>query len=292
MPEHSHTPFPLSSRLHAFFHAAPSGRLFTLYRGGNASDAPLVILVAPFAEEMNAARRAYSALARTLAGDGFASLMFDFHASGDSDGDFADVHWDTWQQDLQSIVQFARNELSFSHIQLLGLRSAALIIAELLQAPIANAISQLILWQPLLRGSEQIDQFLRLRVAANMMLDPHNNASAAETTQSLRQLAEREGAIDVAGYRLSQALIAALDQRHLVSLLQQAAYCPTLHWLDIGAVEQAGGARAAALQSLRDSGTTPHYHSVAGKRFWAVMEAPLPQQLIQQTVACIRGAPR
>jgi len=274
---------------HAYYHAVASKRLFALYRGGSGSPQTLVILVPPFAEEMNASRRVYTALSIALAERGIASLLFDFYATGDSEGEFADSDWDRWQADLQAMIAHARTRYAPERLQLLGLRSAALLIAEFIHTQANTDIEQILLWQPVLKGRDQVEQFFRLRIAANMMLDNAQKAAQRETTQSLRELAKLEGSVEVAGYTLSRKLIQSLEQRELLSPLLQASDCPVIHWLDISKLPVPSGERASVLQQLQQAGRQLQYSAVDGKRFWAVMEAPVPDQLLQRSVALIAG---
>lgn len=273
----------------AYFHAVASERLFALYRGCSGSPQTLVILVPPFAEEMNASRRAYTALSIALSERGIASLLFDFYATGDSEGEFADSDWDRWQADLQAMIAHARTHYAPERLQLLGLRSAALLIAEFIHTQPNTDIDQILLWQPVLKGREQVEQFFRLRLAANMMLDNGQKAAQRETTQSLRELAKLEGSVDVAGYTLSRNLIQSLEQRELLSPLLQASDCPAIHWLDVSNMSAPRGERASVLQQLQQAGRQLQYCAVDGKRFWAVMEAPIPDELLQLSVALIAG---
>jgi len=292
MPDQSHKPLLTSRRLHAFFHPAPSGRLFTLYRratsAGHNTDT-LVLFVAAFGEEMNASRRAYTVMAQTLAENGISSLMFDFYGTGDSDGDFDDADWVSWQSDLETMLEFARSELKYPHIQLLGLRSGALHIAELLSKTTTADITQVIFWQPLLNGCDQVDQFLRLRLAANLMLTSQHKPSSRESTQSLRAQAKRDGGVEVAGYGLTASMIDALDSRELTALLLRVPHCPSLHWLELAGQNEISGARAIAVQRLIDHGISLASHSLAVKRFWSLIEAPVPATLIQLTRQCVLG---
>jgi exosortase A-associated hydrolase 2 len=268
---------------HAFYLPAPSGRLFTLYRPPQASATRLnrlVILVAPFGEEMNASRRAYSVLAQRLSADGIASLMFDFFGCGDSEGEFAAASWETWLQDLNSIVAYARQHWPDQTLQLLGLRSASLLIAEHIVNEGTDNIERIVLWQPLMHGSEQVNQFLRLRLAANIL---QAQSAQRETTQSLREIARRQGSVEVAGYELTPTLIDALDRRQCLSLLQAAGQCPPLTWLELGAQTQLSGARAQTALSLRQHGVALDCQHIACKRFWAIADAPLPVSLLERT---------
>ena len=283
MPESSPQRRANSLSPHVFYLSAPSGRLFTLFRPPLASAAKrnrLVILVAPFGEEMNASRRAYSVLSQNLAASGIASLMFDFYGCGDSEGEFADASWQTWLQDLRSIVVYARQQWPEQTLQFLGLRSAALLIAEHIGNEGADNIERVVLWQPLLHGSEQVDQFLRLRLAANIL---QAQSAQRETTQTLREIARLQGRVEVAGYELSATLIDALDQRQWLSLLQAARQCPPLTWLELGAHTELSGLRAQTAQGLRQHGIALECQHVVCKRFWAIADAPLPLALLERT---------
>ena len=59
-----------------------------------------LLLICPFAEEMNKSRHIYSLLARQLCLSGIACYLLDYRGTGDSSGDFGEATIDKWLEDL------------------------------------------------------------------------------------------------------------------------------------------------------------------------------------------------
>lgn len=115
----------------AFFLPSQSGQLFAIYYPPiesliNRLD---VLLVPPFAEEMNKSRRMFAILAEQLAASGIGVLSVDLFGTGDSQGEFNDARWDTWLSDIDCAIAFLRQR-SAQRIAVLGLRAGALLALD------------------------------------------------------------------------------------------------------------------------------------------------------------------
>src|SRR5688500_5815022 len=62
----------------------------------------VVLLLPPFAEEMNKSRRMCALLARGLAADGWRVVRIDLLGCGDSAGSLRDASWEQWCDDLRT----------------------------------------------------------------------------------------------------------------------------------------------------------------------------------------------
>ena len=62
----------------------------------------VVLLLPPFAEEMNKSRRMCALLARGLAADGWRVVRIDLFGCGDSAGSLRDASWEQWCDDLRT----------------------------------------------------------------------------------------------------------------------------------------------------------------------------------------------
>ena len=71
-----------------------AGALFALYVPALSRSDRGVVLLPPFAEEMNLSRRMLRLQASALAERGIAALVLDLFGTGDSAGDFGDSLWD------------------------------------------------------------------------------------------------------------------------------------------------------------------------------------------------------
>ncbi len=258
----------------------PHGRIFCMHTRAR-GDACLVV-VPPFAEEMNKSRRMWSLLAAQLAAQGIATLIPDLHGTGESDGDFADARWQSWREDLELACRFAR-EQGARRIALLGVRLGALLALDYLGTDAALAaahggIVQLILWQPVLNGQQHMNQFLRLKLAAGL-----RQAAARETTATLRERLARGERLEVAGYELSRELLAAIDALDAQALAQALApaSAPRVDWLEVSTLETLAllPASERLIEKWRVAGVQVRSRVVRGEAFWALQEITIAPEL-------------
>ncbi len=77
------------------------------------------------------------------------------------------------------------------------------------------SVAGLLFWQPVLSGKQFLQQFLRLKVAAQIL----GSAEAARVdTRELRERLLRGDSVEVAGYELSPALAAGLEAADLAPI--------------------------------------------------------------------------
>lgn len=86
--------------LSAHYVQGSRGKIFILLRQPPRPKSA-VLVVPPFAEEMNKSRTMLTRLSRALALRGVATVVPDLYGTGDSEGDFAEASWEIWQDDLQ-----------------------------------------------------------------------------------------------------------------------------------------------------------------------------------------------
>jgi len=218
----------------AFFLEGAAGRRFLLY-SPPAQDARLALLcLPPFAEEMNKTRRALTSAVRCLVAAGHAVLQPDLQGCGDSEGDFEDASWQQWLDDGAQAAEWLRRALPSVPLLLWGVRGGSLLASAL--ADRVNAAGML-WWQPTSKGAVLLQQWLRLRLAAEI----EGNAARTSTAEMKASLMAGKS-VDVAGYRLRIGLSQGLEAAILV-----APKVPTL-WLE--ASSQAGAELLPASSKL------------------------------------------
>lgn len=233
-----------------------------------------ILFLPPFAEEMHKSRRIVAAQARELAGLGYNVMLLDLTGCGDSGGDFADATWQIWLQDAAFAVRTLVN-LGTGPLILWGLRMGALLASELSQE--RSDIDKLILWQPLLNGEQQVDQFLRLRTATAVTGNPltFDRKTLWNELRSGRSL-------DIAGYTLSPALALQMAKARLNDVKPA---CP-VHWLEIG-TPPAGDlsvASANVVAHWREQGIPIQAEYVHGDPFWRSIDADVNPVLQRVTL--------
>jgi len=268
------------------------GRRFALHHAPHTWPAlGLVVYVHPFAEEMNKSRRMAALHSRALAAAGYAVLQMDLLGCGDSSGDFGDATWDRWVDDVLQACHWLRQRHPAATAQptlplwLWGLRAGCLLAAEAAARIDEREVCRLLLWQPATAGNALLQQFLRLRVAGDML---GGNAKGV-MAELRRQLASGE-TIEVAGYRMHPALAAGLDR----SALRPPARPVHVEWLelDAGSGEEPAlsPASARAVLQWQQAGCSVRAQVVRGPAFWQTTEIEESPELIVSTLAAVAGS--
>jgi len=266
-----------------FFLGSGSAARFGLYHPPAAPCRGAWLYLHPFAEEMNKARRMAALQSAALAAAGHAVLQLDLHGCGDSAGDFGDASWDGWLDDVARGLAWLQQELGPQLAQppgLWGCRLGALLALDHARRA-AQPPSALLLWQPVLQGASHLTQFLRLRVAAQMLGD-----GAGEGSAQLRATLAAGTALEIAGYTLAPALALGFDTLDAAAL---APPCPVT-WLEV--VAEAGRPlpplAARVLAAWQAAGVDGQAQAVPGPQFWATQEIAEAPALLAATGALLQ----
>jgi exosortase A-associated hydrolase 2 len=237
-----------------------------------------LLFVPPFAEEMNKSRRTVALGARALAANGWTVLLFDPLGCGDSPGDFGDASWDAWVDDVVRAHRWLR-ERSDAPVGLWALRSGALLAAAAL--PVIGSVPTLVLWQPITSGKVQLQQFLRLKVAAAAIA----GGTGKTNTRALLDELGRGTPIEVAGYMLSPALALRLQGADLAP----TSLAARLAWLEVTPWDPAvvSPASEAQIDAWRGAVSDVVADAVRGPAFWLTQEIEECPALIDATVRCL-----
>jgi len=266
-------------RIEPFFLDSPRGPLFCIFIAPT-QQPPIgaALYLHPFAEEMHKSRRMAALQARAMAAQGHAVLQIDLTGCGDSAGDFGDASWTAWLDDARLGHDWLTDKTA-QPVTLWGLRTGALLAANLAQR--LQDIRKLILWQPVSDGSLFLNQFLRIKLASEMLSD---GQSKSGTKALLAQLETGEG-VEVGGNMLSPAMARELGG---IKLAGMTPNCP-VSWLEVGA--QAGEGVTPASQRIVDAwlaaGVSLHTQTVQGDPFWSTQEITECPALIEATQGCL-----
>lgn len=263
-----------------FFLPTPGGHIFAvLHRPDDGT--PVrghVLVVPPFNEEMNRCRSMVTLQARELAQRGFGTLLVDLHGTGDSSGEHGDARWALWLDNLRSALAWLVARPG-GCVALLGIRLGAVLAAEVM-ATTDGTPPLLVLWQPVVDGKMHMNQFLRVRMAAQL----DRPDLPKETTATMRKQLDAGESIEVAGYELHPELVKGIDAANLVKLrpkLRQAL------WLEN--VNAEGGElpapAVAAAKTWADAGIASELTPYVGPAFWQLHERVLTPSIVQLTTA-------
>lgn len=269
---------------HPFFLERNGSRLFCLlHRPAGGPPRGGVLFFAPFAEEMNRSRRMATLLGEALGGLGYATLVFDYAGTGDSDGAFADARWDGWVADGRRALARLGEETD-GPVALVGLRLGAAAALELARDA-GTACGRIVLWQPVVSGAMLLTQFLRIRIAAAL----GGGAGAAETTSALRDRLKAGETLEIAGYALAPELAEAIDGLRLGALAPPDG--TITDWLEVAAEDGAAltPAGETVIERWRETGARIAAATVPGEPFWTLQETTTAPALIAETARRIAG---
>lgn len=276
----------------AFFMPASDGRgdqRFCLY---HPSRGPVtqgsVMYVHPFGEEMNKSRRMAAMQSRAMAKAGYAVLRMDLLGCGDSAGDFGDATWKAWVSDVVLGCHWLR-ERSTAPLWLWGLRAGCLLAAEAAQQLVAPY--NFIFWAPAPAGKTLLQQFLRLKVAGDML-----GRATKGITEGLRQQLAEGTAVEIAGYVISPGLAHGMEQSVLTppDARHGATAPPKLEWYEMSTRVEASLSPVAqkSIDHWKQNGFQVQTHFINGPSFWQTQEIEDATALVLATTSALTATPR
>jgi exosortase A-associated hydrolase 2 len=265
-----------------FFLKVPDGERFCIHHpAASAEPRGLIVYLHPFAEEMNKARRMAALQSRAFADAGFSVLQLDLKGCGDSSGDFADATWSGWIDDAVAAAHWLRDQ-GRAPLWFWGLRTGALLATA--AAVRSEQPASLILWNPVLSGSQFLSQFLRLKVAAHL-----GSGARGGTVTDYRDELSAGRPVDVAGYTVSPALATGLAGAELEAL---AADCAprAIRWIETSSSPELSPVVRRCANALTPRCPDLRVVSVAGPAFWQTAEIETVPGLITASVGEIVAA--
>jgi exosortase A-associated hydrolase 2 len=275
----------------AFFLPAHKGVRFCLLHRPTQAARGLVVYVHPFAEEMNKSRRMAALQARSLAQAGFVVLQIDLHGCGDSSGDFGDATWADWVDDVVQASHWLRNQdaqgsasQAAPPLWLWGLRAGCLVAAE--AAKQLEETCNFLFWQPPSSGKPLVQQFLRLKVAGEIL-----GGQAKGIMDSLRQSLASGASVEIAGYQLSPGLAFGLEQSTLAPPALTTD-TPRVEWFELSTREDAtlSPVSVKTCAEWQHGGKLVRSHVVQGPSFWQTTEIEDAPALIGATTAALTNS--
>lgn len=172
------------------------------WKGLSRSKKRAVIILPPFAEEMNRCRRLISLTQDALAQEGVASLCLDYFGTGDSAGEFGDARLADWMQDVVDVCTLAQSAGAHA-ITLLGVRFGALLAAHVAaEIPSVDTVFAVAPQESLQRAMRQF-----VRIAATTQDLTLKTKAGLRKPGASHQL-ENGQSVEIGGYVISPALYA------------------------------------------------------------------------------------
>jgi exosortase A-associated hydrolase 2 len=269
---------PAHAPAEAFFLPVRDGFRYCLFHVPQGECRGALVYLHPFAEEMNKSRRMAALQARALAALGIGVLQIDLHGCGDSSGEFGDARWDGWKRDVDEARAWLQRRLG-RPAGLWGLRVGALLALDY-AAGAAVPPPSLLLWQPVTSGAGFLTQFLRLRVAAELLQDGAGNGG----TKALRLQLEQGKSLEIAGYDLAPHMADAIERLDASVLAPRGC---RIDWFEVTAAPDRplppAASRIAAI--WRAQGIDFGVHLAHGDPFWTTPEMSECPALLDATGA-------
>jgi len=273
-----------SFKICPFFLQGKAGKIFSVIYQPVMSDCKkAVLMLPPFAEEMNRSRRAMSLLAQQLATEGVAALILDLYGTGDSEGDFSDGCWSIWLDDANRALDWLI-EQGFQTISVLGVRLGAILAAELASSAVVK-LGNVVFWQPVISGQVVMTQFLRVFVTTSL----HQSHRSEINTDTLRNQLLSGDSIEVGGYILSPILYQDIHKKTLDLDLKSTL---PVTWLEISP-NQSNKLSPVSQRLINEWQNVGHIDIkiivVDGGPFWVVSEETDYAESIRKIVSVITG---
>ncbi|MEQ8659383.1 MAG: hydrolase 2, exosortase A system-associated [Gammaproteobacteria bacterium] len=259
------------------FREVAGRRLFTLRFRPPGEALRRVLVLPPFAEEMNKSRRLLAESARVLAARGCDVLLADLSGTGDSAGDFGDADWAQWRDEVAALAAGFLDAPGPGTRTLLAVRTGALFLD--LRGLVDDA--RVVAWQPVFEGERVLQQFMRLRVMAAKF------AGREESLAALRAELDAGHAVEVAGYLLAPGLAHGLAAARLEPAALAPARQVTLLEIRGGSGEAPSPPFERFTASARAAGGTLETRVVAAEQFWASQEIAAPVAVTEATLAAL-----
>ncbi len=239
-----------------------------------------VVFCNPLFEERKSAHKIMVDSARALCAEGVSVLRFDYRGCGDSEGDFASFTPRDWVDD----IRLASVDLKTRHpgcpLGLLGLRlGASLGVKAALEGP---GIDFAVLWEPVPKGKDYLEQELRRKLMKEMMTFGKSQASREALVETLAAGQD----IDFDGYAVTPALYRGLGDVDLTA--QSRPPHPRCLMLSIGSSERPSQLISHLNETFRSSGWASEVKAVREQPFWNLVGLVPCPALIRETVAWIK----
>jgi len=248
-----------------FYLDGVQGKLFCIYYSPSEVARSTVVVFSPFAEEMNKSRRMLSQQANLLAEHNVSVLLFDYFATGDSEGDFADATWDIWVRDIDVIFDYLLDK-GIENINILALRMGALLTTAIHEKYHQN-IDKVIYWQPFMNGELLMTQFYRLKLAADML-----GQKSGLTLKDIKSQLQEGQHVEISGYSLNPELANGLSKVRLQDTSPEML--KNVNWVELVSAEEKpvppGSQRVIDL--LNEQGANINVDTVVGPQFWSAVE--------------------
>jgi exosortase A-associated hydrolase 2 len=236
-------------------------------------------MLPPIGEEMNKSRRMFSLQAQHLAKHGVISVIPDLYGLGDSEGATLESTFDVWQVDLVRIIDWISSAYEPRCLQLLALRSGALLTDFVFREQLK--VARLLLWSPSVKGARTVKELYR-----QALIFERNRGNEDVTVQGLKDRTSECGLIEIAGYEWSADLLRQLQSAALPESVPDET---NVVWFDVraGFDSDSPPPEPPLAARWRNAGTSVNHQYVSGPPFWQTSEISTITALTEATTAAV-----
>lgn len=167
-----------------------------------------VVFCSPFAEEKLWSHRVFVNMARMLADNGYTVLRFDQRGHGDSEGNDEDITVETYCSDIIRAIHLLGERSGLRKVGALGLRWGSTMAVLASRDALADF---LILWEPIIKAENYIQQCLRSNLATQLLL----HRKVLKTREQLVGDLKKGLPVNIDGYLMSPELYSQAVQINL-----------------------------------------------------------------------------
>jgi len=262
-----------------YFVDGSMGAMLVVVRGPRNPPNGCILVIPPFAEEMNKTRPMVSAAATLLARNGYTAVVPDLYGTGDSAGSFSDASVTNWLDDISQVHRWCSHR-GHPVTGLIAVRLGAALALAALDAGQIPQVDDSVLWQPVFDGSRFFTQFLRLRAAASMMA-----GGAVESVEDLRKKLMGGEPLEVAGYPVSGRLASEIDGLRSPKCLPEGF--GRIHWMEVVRSADAEWPLQSVklIEQTQAAGNAVNATRFVGEPFWATTEIVRVGAMVAATAA-------
>ena len=239
-----------------------------------------MLVLPPFAEELNKSRRMLSLAARALQSAGIEVLLIDLYGTGDSGGDFGDATLAIWRDDLRRGAAWLA-ERGVTRLDVLAVRGGALLLDGSRAATGRGSRAR----RAVATGHERPAADRAVPAAAGRRR--HGGERPGGDSPDARALLQSAGSVEVGGYVVSSELVRGLEG--ITDPLTSAGGWEAWDWLEVSGpgVDKPGVAAQRTIAAMRARGMQVRESVVEGEPFWATPEIAVVPALVDATVGCL-----
>jgi len=261
------------------FYPFSSGQLF-LHAKLDIATKNAILILPPFAEEMNKTRHLINTVVQQLIAAGCNSFMLDNFGTGDSEGDLDQASVDIWRHDIQQFIELLQQQ-GYQRLSVIAIHFGAMQLFDLLNNnSLALPLQHIVLWQPIFEVKKFWQQFARIKVAEAMASG--NKISQKDLEQQLLQ----GDTLEIAGYPISPAFYQSLLNIR-AEIPAQLNGCQ-LSWFETSQIENIALPVQKMLQQLQQHSDV-NFLQFKDEPYWQTTELASADKLIALTVQQLTG---